>query len=233
MRENPWHIRVPNTEHYQSFKNLIDLHELTTGWLKEIQLERPSYLLTRGLSKKVVENLWMLDSLSEKDLESFLDDTWPDEVISQLEHTVWAEQAWTLSHIQGKTTATSRVALETVLEQTSWKAGAINAQSRWSVFSKRDNLDLKDILLALNDSPFSGYPRGNGFLIRRSIPSEIQVELRICPHQIHFPEVKSVADRLCRLHAHWMRGFAYFLNNKVIMEHVVQSPRCTQRWSFM
>src|SRR4051794_21413618 len=102
MRENPWHLRAPNTEHYQWFENLVDLHGLTTLWIQEIQSERAPYLMTRGLSAEASENLWMLDSLSERKLESLLDDTSIHDLLCRLEHAVWAAQAWTLKHLLEK-----------------------------------------------------------------------------------------------------------------------------------
>jgi hypothetical protein len=233
MRENPWHLRLPTTEHHQWFKNLVDLHELTTSWLKEVQTDRPSHFLTRGLSTEVTENLWMLDSLSNTPMEKLLDDTQPQDMLGRLEQTVWAFQSWTLTQLYGKTTPSStRNALDSMLEQASWKLGRSCVEARWRELAQTGNQDLRDILLALNDSPFSGYPKGEGFLVRRAIAKEIQIELRCCPHQVQYQEVKPVADRLCRLHSHWMRGFAYALNNRVSVEHLVQSPRCVQRWCF-
>lgn len=232
MRDYPWHLRLPTTQHYQWFRNLVDLHELTLSWLKEMQNDRPSHLLTRGLNPEVFENLWMLDSLSETPIEKLLDDTSPDDMLSRLEHTIWAAQAWTLTHLYSKTTPTNKGALESVLEQGSWKLGRACADKRWETLTQKGNQELRDILLALHDSPFSAYPRGESFLVKRAVSSEIQIELRACPHHTHHTEAKPVADRLCRLHAQWMRGFAYGLNSRVSLEHVVQTPRCIQRWFF-
>lgn len=230
MRENPWHIRYPSTEHYQWFKNLVDLHELTTHWIKEVQADRPSYLLTRGLSKEVSQNLWMLDSLSETPLEKLLDDTLPKEMLGRLEHTIWAVQSWTLSNLQERTTSSNRNSLDSLLEQVCWKLGKTSAETRWNQQCKKGNLPLREVMLSFNDSPLSGYPHSEGFLVRRAIQNEVQVELRFCPHQIPYPEVKAVADQLCHFHAQWMRGFAYALNHRTAVEHVVHSPRCFQRW---
>lgn len=234
MREHPWHQRIPSTEHYQWFKNLVDFHELTTALLKEVQAERPSHLMNRGISAAVSENLWMLDSLAEADLEKFLDDTSPEDMLGRLEQTVWAVQAWTLTHLYGKSTSTShRAPLDHTLEQVAWKLGRSASELRWKNLAQKGAQDLRDILLALNDSPFLGYPNGRGFLVKRALSQEIQVELQACPHQIHYAEAKPVADRLCRFHSHWMRGYAYALNQRVSLEHLVRTPRCTQRWSLI
>jgi hypothetical protein len=232
MREYPWHLRLPTTEHYQRFKNLVQLHELTTGWLQEIQSDKPSYGLSRGYSKEVSENLWMLDSLSNIELDALLDDTSPSDTLNRLEHTIWAVQSWTVSSLNSRSNAPSQKSLESVLEQISWKQGKECCESRWKTLVESGPLDPREILLALNDSPFSGYPHSNGFLIKRAISTEVQIELRTCPHQIQFQETRPVADRLCRFHAQWMRGFAYALNSQLSVEHVVKTPRCTQRWFY-
>jgi hypothetical protein len=233
MRENPWHLRHPTTEHYQWFKNLVTLHELTQNWLNELQPDRAPDLFTRGLSPEITENLWMLRAISEDNMENLLDDTLPEDLLIRLEHTIWAVQATALVNLQGKTAAQNRPSSEdSLLEQISWRLGVAAVESRWQALAANGPQDLRDILLAMNDTPFSGYPTGNGFLVRRAITTEIQVELRCCPHRLHYYEVKSVADRLCRLHAQWIRGFAHALNKEVNIEHVVQSPRCIQRWYF-
>jgi len=236
MRENPWHLRLASTEHYQWFRNLVDFHELTTGWVKQLQQqeEKQSHAITRGLSEEVTENLWMLELLSETRLDRLLDDTHPRDLLCRLEHTTWAVQAGTLNSIYGKTShPSSRSALDSQLEQIAWKLGRRKAEARWPELTTYGRQDLRDVLMALNDSPFVGYPLSDGILIRRAIRSEIEIELRACPHQNPFPEVRTVADKLCRFHSHWMRGFAYALNNKATLEHVVQSPRCIQRWFFV
>jgi hypothetical protein len=234
VREHPWHLRLPTAENYRWFKNLVDLHELTTQWIQEAQTDRPSYTMTRGLSREVSENLWMLESLSALQLDQLLDDTLPQDTLGRLEHTIWAVQSWTVTHLYSKTNPNTNSSLDSILEQACWKLGKACVEARWPQLVKTQKLPLKNILLALNDSPFSGFPHGEGFLLRRATQNEIQVELRICPHQIHFTEVRPNSDQLCRLHAQWMRGFAYALNHRASLEHVIQGPksipRCIQRW---
>ena len=233
MRDNPWHVRLANTEQHQWYRNLVDLHELTDSWLKEIQTDRPAYLLTRGLSSEITENLWMLESISKVELEQLMDDTQIEDMLGRLEHTIWAVQSWTLNTLLGRATPGTKDALDSLLDQISWKLGQTCVGTRWKKFANQKQQDLRDILLCLKDSPFAGYPKGEGFLIKRAISTEVQIELRHCPHQIQYQEVKPVVDRLCRLHTQWMRGFAYELNSRVSVEHVVQSPRCIQRWFFL
>jgi hypothetical protein len=233
MRENPWHLRLPTTEHYQWFKNLVSLHELTLAWLEELKLDPSLEPFTRGLNPAVSENFWMLHQLSSKKISDILDDTLPEDLLGRLEHCVWAVQASTLQILDTKFQKQQQNPsdTDTSLEQISWNLGATTAEKRWAELAHKGCPDLRDILLAINDSPFSGYPYGNSFLVRRAIPTDIQLELRSCPHQSHYYEVKHVQDHLCQLHAQWMKGFAHSLNKKVKIEHIVQSPRCLQRWS--
>ena len=231
-REYPWHLRLPSTEHYQRFKNLVQIHQLTAEWLHEIRShDDPTPPLSHSLNpvistnlpENLKENLWMLDSLANSDLESLLDDTSPSETLDRLEQTLWAVQSLTVSTLN-----------ESSLEPISWKQGKECGESRWKALAQQGNQDLRDILLALNDSPFSGYPQGNGFLVRRALPIEIQIELMTCPHQNPFLATRLVADRLCRLHAQWIKGFAQALHSQIQIEHFIPAAknnlRCHQRW---
>lgn len=231
MRENPWHLRIPTAENSQWFSNLVDLHEITTSWVKELLSEKPSYVLTRGIDKEVSESLWMLDSFTQTDLGHFMDDTQPTDVLARLEHTIWAVQAWTVDNLEKNSPVTQKSSLESLLTQICWRKGKECAENRWKALIKKGiTIPLQNILLALNHSPFSGYPYRSGFLIRRATQREIEIELTLCPHQIHYREVSPCADILCRLHSQWMRGFAYGLNSQVSMEYRTQTPRCIQRW---
>ncbi len=230
MREYPWHLRLPTHEHYKRFFYLHHLHELTQSWIREAEVDPPP-VHSKGTSIDVTENLWMLDLIHKGELEVLLDDTSPNDILNRLERTVWAYQSLSLVHLYGRTLP-NKTSLDTILEQSSWKMGKNYSELQWNSLSHTGSQDLRDILLALNDSPFAGYPTGDSFLVRRAISTEVQIELRSCPHRVHFPEIRGVEDRLCRLHAHWMRGFGYSLNNRVSVQHLVQSPRCTQRWFF-
>lgn len=225
MRESPWHLRLPSTEHFQWFKNLIDLHKLTLEWLKEAPPEKkkPGHRWSPTLSREVSANLWILDSICETPLEQLLDDTSPQDMLGRLEYTIWAVQASSLSNTLQERT-------DTALEQASWKLGKKCSEHRWNELTQSGSQDLRDVLLSLNDSPFVGYPRRDGFLVRRALANEIHVELRSCPHQIHYPEVKPAADRLCRLHTQWMSGFSNAINPRSQVELIIQAPRCIQRW---
>jgi hypothetical protein len=234
MREHPWHLRRATTRHYQWFRNLLDFHGLTNAWLKDLEIDRPPHLLSRGINKQVAENLWMVDLLPERDLETLLDDTYPDDTLGRLEQAIWAVQAFTLSSLLDRASdATRKGAMMSILEQSSWKHGRECAKSRWPALVGRLDEDLRKIFQSLQDSPMSHYPHGSAFLLRRAIKAELQVELRACPHRSSFAEVRPVASELCRLHFHWMRGFAYALNSRVSIAQASSDQRCIHVWSFL
>ncbi len=233
MTSNPWHLRLPTTKHYQWYQNLVDRHRLTESWLKEIQSERPSHLLTRGLRPEIQNSLWFLESLPQIELTEITDDTSVEQQLSRLEHTIWSAQAWTLNALMTRTPSINQEALHTLLEQISWKMGKASFESRWKLFKNKNDSDLRKIISFLKDSPLSGYPKKNGFLIQRAISTEVQIQLHYCPHQIRHIETKPIADRLCQLHSHWMRGFIYEINSQASVELSIQAPRCTQRWFFI
>src|SRR5579885_70624 len=239
-REHPWHERTAGAKHYQWFSRLVSLHELTQGWLRELQVERPGHLITRGLKPQVSQNLWMLDFLSRPgskagpSMDSLLDDTSPEDILGRLEHTVWSVQAWTLMSCVERAPADTRQALESILEQSSWKLGRKHGEAAWPSLPEHARQDLRALLLALSPHLVSG-TGGDEFLLKRAVQSEVQIELKSCPHRSRYLETAPIADLLCRLHAQWMRGFVYALNSKVTVEHMIgKAPhRCLQRWFFL
>ncbi len=249
MREYPWNVRRPSTQHYQRYRNLLDLHALTQQWLKDLNVERAPHLLKRGVGSEVHETLWMLENLAEaatspnestgassadtgRGLSDILDDTTPDDVLGRLERTVYAVQAWTLAGILDRTPKEERRAILNQLEQSSWNAGRTCAQSRWPHLEPHSRSDLRGILCAFNDSPLAGAPERT-FLIRRAVSDELILELRACPHCLPYPEVQPSAPHLCNMHAFWIRGFAYSLNTRISIEYTPQTEnvRCALRWT--
>lgn len=236
-REQPWHLRRLSAGHYQWLRNLADQHALTTSWLSELQIERPAHTLTRGLTGDLADDLWGLSSLSAEQAESLLDDTAPEDVLGRLEQAVWSAQAETLRSLyervsgQGAGAGQERLVLESVLDHTAWKAGKLCGERRWPAFDPALGADMRQILLALADSPFcGGLPLRDAFLVERAIDGELTLELRGCPHQ---REGVQLADALCHIHGHWMRGFAYALNHRISIETGRRGSRCRQRWSFI
>ena len=235
MRKNPWHLRTPSTEHYQWFRNLVDLHRITESWRAESAVSTLTNRTTPSLGRKIKETLWMLDELLNKTIEDYMDDTLPQDMLGRLDQAVWTVQAETLSTLLGKTNSPETEILsktgEELLRQNAWKLGKSCVETRWRpLINRGGQAPLREVLLALQDTPFSGYPNGDGFLVKRAVPTQIEIELRSCPHYSQYAEVHSVADSLCLLHTHWMTGFASALNEKIKVEHLQESRRCLQRW---
>lgn len=179
--------------------------------------------LKRVLSPGTRENLDILESLTQtsdpSELENLLDNSYPEEMLLELEHTVLTIQAWSLRSIISRTPAQERSALNNSLEQTSWLCGRNCSQQRWTLIPDFQRNDMCSVLAALQDSPLSGYPHGNAFLVRRSTSTEAQIELLNCPHRMPHPDVTPIADELCLLHTDWIRGFVYGINTKIILKY--------------
>lgn len=228
----PWHERLATHSHHRRFEYLVELHRLTETWLRELQVERPAHSLNRGLGPEVAGNLWMLENPSERGINALLDDTSAEDVLSRLERTIWAAQAYTLGQLLERTGAQERSVLDSILEQTSWKLGRAYAEKRWMHLSPENRQNLRRLLLAYSDTPFGSY------LVLRATEKEAQIELHHCPHQSVFSEVKRIANELCAIHHHWTRGFAYGLHHKLQVQHRMaqnsgeQIQRCGQRWYF-
>ena len=234
MRENPWHSRFPTSEHFQWFKNLIEFHRLTLNWVTQLHPSPPPlgcFLLTRE-QHRLKKYHWTLDQLFEKDLDSLLEGDRPEEFLDMLESLLWRIQAHSVSVLYQVESPESSCSLEEAIEKISWHLGAQCAQKRWLNFSFTQSPQLPEVLLALKDSPFSNFPLNNGFLTKRALPNEMELELRSCPH-LHLAlsnEVKTTTDLLCGFHFKWISGFVFELNAKI---QITQSPhpiRCRQHW---
>ncbi|MCM2323583.1 MAG: hypothetical protein NDJ90_10020 [Oligoflexia bacterium] len=232
MREHTWNERAADHRHHRKFRKLIQLHELTLAWIQELKIERAPYLLARGLNPDVTEQLWILDSLTpESRLESLLDDTSVEDVLGRLKTTVWAVQAYTLSALLEKTAKKDRSALDSALEQASWKTGRRTAEEHWKDQSASSRDDLRVLIRTVLSAPFLEEPESEGLLIKRALREEALIEFLACPHsKASVPELAPIAGELCRLHGHWLRGYAYGLNNRIAVEACPSGPRCGQRW---
>jgi hypothetical protein len=236
MREYPWSERRPSAEHYQNFRNLADFHALTLAWLSDLEIEPDGTHLKRVMGPLTSEDIWMLGSLVENTLPSQLDkilvdESTPEDLLKKLRQTVWGAQAWALKNVLERTPREEQPALRNLLEQSSWKAGRRCALARWAHLDPNQARDLGHVFACLQDSPFSGYPQGPGFLVRRQVSSEIETEMLLCPHRSPSTEVQPMADLLCMLHVHWIRGYAYGLNPFVMITYRTGS-RCILRWAF-
>jgi hypothetical protein len=167
--------------------------------------------------------------------------------LGRIEKVIWNRQARlvgsVLKNFSPNTEPTEKdtkklAALEKSFEQIAWNAGNSSAKIRWSKLAhsspRKRRVHLKEVLEAFRETPFSGYPypETHAFLIRRARPTEIQLELTLCPHRKSDPEIKPVADSLCKLHSQWMLGFASALAPGVSLEHIIQTPRCLQFWVY-
>lgn len=233
-RDTPWHLRAATYAEHRWFSNLVQVHELTIAWIRELNMDRAPYLMARGIHRDAAENLWMLQSLGpDTKLDSFLDETDPTDVLARLEHTVWAAQAYTLRKLLEKTPADHRAALESSLEQAAWKLGRRAAETRWSELQPQQRSDLRSLIHLFEDIPFYAPMNGEAVLLRRALRAEARVELLRCAHQLPIFEVAAVADELCSVHAHWARGFAYGLNQRSMMERIspgTVARRCELHW---
>lgn len=238
-REQPWSIRRAWTQHHLWYRNLRDLHGLTLAWLRRIGMERPSGFLRRGLGEEISETLWSLERMEGGDpLESLLDDTAPEDLLSRMERAVHVVQGGTLASLLERAAPKDEGSLRDALAESSREAGRECAQGRWGGLPSEARADLRGLLAAYRDSPLAGRPIDDPLLVRRATARELELELRSCPHQSAHAEVRSVAGELCALHAHWTRGFAETLAAGARVEHVpvgvaagaAARTRCEQRW---
>jgi hypothetical protein len=190
----------------------------------------------------------MLENPSERGINALLDDTSAEDVLSRLERTIWAAQAYTLGQLLERTGAQERSVLDSILEQSSWKLGRAYAEKRWMQLTSENRQNLRRLLLAYADTPFGAAPfgashEGKSYLVLRATEKEAQIELHHCPHQSVFSEVKRIANELCAIHHHWTRGFAYGLHHRLQVQHLMAQnsthhsggekiQRCAQRWHF-
>lgn len=237
-RDYPWHTRLATHEHGRWFSRLAMIHELTHLWITELKMDKKPDI-SRGLSPSIVENLWMLDSLENSEVDAFLDDTHPEDVLGRLENTVWAAQAYTVRKFFENASSSEQPALMNVLEQTAWRFGRKIGETRWatSVGQTIPADDLRVQTFACADIPFlQKGPQHETILTRRAVRDEVQMEFLMCAHQIGYPDVAPEADRLCRLHAQWIRGFAYGMNHRISVETFHKggsNARCGQIWTLI
>ena len=241
MKEYHWHTRQPTTEHHQWFQNLMDLHQLTRAWSIDLDEKRTSavYHIKRVADLDIQNNQTILDKFSTNPiygkLEFLLNDKYPEEFLPQMEHMVWAVQAWNLRSILERISSEERGALMNTLEHSSWKAGRECSLKRWPQIPDTVKNDLCAVFAALLDSPLLGKTQRRMFLIKRAIASELEIELLACPHQTPYPETVPIMDELCALHTHWMRGFVYALNTQLVVDYKLRNhhpSRCLQHWKF-
>ena len=242
----PWNQRKALLTHHRWFRNLVDFHQMTRGWIEEATSEKEAHELERAPAPQMVGTLKLLDALPNARLDTLLDDTDPTDLLSRLEYSVWAVHAWTYTSLAGQVSGAEKEKLNSVLEQAVWKQGRAAAEKRWHNAEKQTqrnfNEDLRSLFLTLIDSPVASNLGEDAFLLRRGLHRELEFEFRACPHHSRYPEVTPVADELCFFHSAWIRGYIYGLNHQVQVEYVPQdlarasekkltsAGRCSQIW---
>jgi len=236
----PWNQRKALLTHHRWFRNLVDFHHMTRGWVEEATSEREAHQMERAPSPEMIDDIKLLDALPDARLDTLLDDTDPSDLLARLEYSVWAVQAWTYTSLTGRISGTEKEKLNSVLEQSVWKQGRAAAEKRWHHAEKqtRGNFseDLRSLFLTLIDSPVALNLGEDAFLLRRGLIRELEFEFRACPHHSRYPEVIPVANELCFFHSAWIRGYIYGLNHQVQIEyHPTQASQaksggCSQHW---
>ena len=242
IREQPWHFRRASHWHFQWYRDLMELQKITLGWLRELNVDRPSHFLGHSVSPAVRESIRGLEQAadlalqadSEGSFESLLDDTSPEDLLGRIELAIHSLQGWMLRSILDRTPVEGLAPLLGQLEQSSWKSGRECGALRWKNPDAIELSDLRAVVLAFRDNPLCIGVHKDGILVVRSTRQEVRLELRICPHQSQNAATLSVADELCGLQAHWIRGYLYSLNPKVYVDYLPRTPdtgqRCTHRW---
>jgi hypothetical protein len=233
----PWNQRKALLTHHRWFRNLVDFHHMTRGWVEEATSEREAHQMERAPSPEMIDDIKLLDALPDARLDTLLDDTDPTDLLARLEYSVWAVQAWTYTSLTGRISGSEKEKLNSVLEQSVWKQGRAAAEKRWHHAEKqtRGNFseDLRSLFLTLIDSPVALNLGEDAFLLRRGLIRELEFEFRACPHHSRYPEVIPVANELCFFHSAWVRGYIYGLNHQVQIEYhpvTLKSGGCSQHW---
>ncbi len=234
----PWIERRAFVHHEQWYQRLIGLHQLTLHWLQESKIDRPAHFLDRTpagvLSEGMKEMVGLLEGFAIAEgqgqkLPDLLDDTAPEDLLGRMENLIFVVQAATVAGFL------ERPEMRNVLEQAAWRCGRQYAQKVWQGVETLNRDDLLRVVMAHSQSPLFPRVPKDPFVVQRASSGEVRLELRSCPHQSPYAEVKAAADLLCPMHHQWTRGFAYELNARIEVEAGVTSgpppSRCTQRWS--
>lgn len=163
---------------------------------------------------------------------SLEDDTWPEDVLLRLEHQIRALQ---LQAIGARRTES--------LDELSYQAGQESASRRWTQSDPTEGsiapADKRALLLALYHSPLSGRLGPAAFLIRRTLITEVSVELLNCPHRqaeasraagAGLSTPAEAVDALCLQQFHWLRGHFNYLNPAITLSASRPGGRCVVSW---
>jgi hypothetical protein len=236
MLGSAWHQRQTFYEQERRFSQLALLNEITLEWFQVLKMSPLAHPFEGVLSSPTIADIQSLHSLLGLSLADFLDDTCAEEILTRLDHHVWKVQTSTLQALIKKTPVTHQPILENTLEQATWRLGRRMAEQTAKSIADHTRNDLRVLFRICFESPF--FPMGqSGVLIKRAIPNEVQLELRYCPHQKMSPEMKTVADSLCRIHSQWFRGYIYELNPRISIETKIgnlnEGKRCEHGWQLI
>jgi hypothetical protein len=200
-REQPWHLRRLTHEHTQWLKNLRAIHSFNQA-------------------------LALDDATEATELRIELDETQPEDVLGRLELKLWEEHASAWQKIKRKDDFARICRAEGArFAEMTWGAGGRGAKARRAT--------LQEAFAAMSASPFAGYPSSSpelsGFLLKRSLPSELIALCLRCPHSSPFEAIQLDADRICRGQALWYEGLLSKLNPSIALELERPARTCELR----
>ncbi len=190
MRQ-PWHERKLSVCHLRTYRNLIELYALLDEWTKITQ-QKISLEILQKLTPDLQTDLSL--DIPSKNLLHLLDDTYPEDVFSKLEHDIleshnlFASEAW--PH-------------QDSLSEISFARGKKCAEKRWPKPHSFRFSTLPDVFAGFYDSPW------NDFFVIQSLP-----------HELTFQTLSGSSQTLlCELYLSWTKGFIHSLNSQVLITY--------------
>ncbi len=237
-REQPWSIRRYCHGHERRWRRLLDLHSLTEAWITDLKLWSENTdvpTLRRVLAPQAQRDFELLQrthpSRWDSNRDALLMDQYPEEALRHLEVSIPTIQAILLQRLLAETAEEELPALRASLEQSSWAAGRACSARRWPSVTLPAVTDVRGLFTALLDSPF--FEEARRPVLERALPHSVSAILLDCPHQSGQPEIRGVADILCDLRVHMMRGFLYPLQSRlVIVRSITAGPPVGCRLQF-
>lgn len=202
------------------------MHRLTEAWARELE----------DCPRDLAAQLQAVSAPDQATLDGWLDDTRPLDVVWRLERTLWSLHSHVLRLFLNHPSDLARERAASVLPAVAESQGTVEAETDWGKYSPGRpagsnpvswaRMDLRRLILTLSGTPFAGT-----FLVVRATASEARIELLQCAHLSPYPEVQSLSDPLCLMHASWVQGFARGLNPRIRVEHQRPGGRCQLRWT--
>ena len=212
----PWNERKTRLEDELRYQNLIDIHGLTQAWLTELSPSADSHKLNlhkieRTLRPELTQSLWLLEKLKldqlSPDLSTLVDSTTAEELLNELEETIWIVQTTTLEN--ALETSKDKVGLMNLLEKVTWHYSKKIAEKRWPHFQSQDPLEC---FQAFRDSPLA---TAQGFLLEGHHGHECSFYWVSSPLSRESVSRSPTILELCRIYHEFMRGYFYSLCRSV------------------